>query len=292
MLINLKYYLIFVIVIFLTLGIGILIGLNMNSGEFLESQKTSLVSEIEQEFITLRNQNNYLLSRLNETDCEKNMYYDLSNKLFESYTYKKLTDKNICIIEMDSDWVYTDISELVEKAGAKVTTVITINSYDFDQADIQEFTNSDLGINNIFDKLVLDLCLQLDSQLLNKLDSMNIIDISNIPFYKSEYIIFASGDNAKDQKTIRFIDGMLKAIKNFQVKAVAIEKTDIKNTTMNLFKKQRISTIDNVDEITGNISLIEILAGAKGNFGCKDYADAMMPETLIDLKKLEEEQEN
>jgi hypothetical protein len=50
------------------------------------------------------------------------------------------------------------------------------------------------------------------------------------------------------------------------------------------FKNMDISTIDNIDEISGFISLVYALNGKTGNYGVKPGADTLMP----DLSQVEQ----
>jgi len=61
------------------------------------------------------------------------------------------------------------------------------------------------------------------------------------------------------------------------MKPVGIELSTAANSYMGLYKKQKISTVDNVDSIIGQTSLIQILTGREGNFGIKETADSLMP---------------
>jgi hypothetical protein len=63
--------------------------------------------------------------------------------------------------------------------------------------------------------------------------------------------------------------------------AVAVERSDVDDTTIPFFKDHDVPTVDDVDSNAGRVAMIFALLGASGDFGIKDTADRLLPELLV-----------
>ncbi|NLN41257.1 MAG: copper transporter, partial [Clostridiales bacterium] len=77
--VNMKYYLILLISVFLSLGIGIAVGISLESKDVLEKQHSILVQRLEEEFAVIRSENQQLkeaLTSLEESERENKKNYE------------------------------------------------------------------------------------------------------------------------------------------------------------------------------------------------------------------------
>jgi hypothetical protein len=76
--------------------------------------------------------------------------------------------------------------------------------------------------------------------------------------------------------------GLIKGLQERQFKVIGAERLNIQQTHIPAFKDLNISTVDNVDNRMGKISLVYLLEGARGHYGEKSTADSLAPFVVID----------
>jgi hypothetical protein len=74
-----------------------------------------------------------------------------------------------------------------------------------------------------------------------------------------------------------FEEGLVGGMTTNNVPVVGTESTDSDPSQIGWFKDRNIASVDNVDEIAGRAALVFALAGARGAFGTKDSAEALLP---------------
>ena len=55
--INMKYYIVSIGAIFLALGIGILVGFNLNNNEEMNKQQAAIIEQLDEEFNSIQEEN-------------------------------------------------------------------------------------------------------------------------------------------------------------------------------------------------------------------------------------------
>ena len=65
-----------------------------------------------------------------------------------------------------------------------------------------------------------------------------------------------------------------------KARLVGIETTGTDPSTVGFLRDRNLSTVDNLDQPAGKVSLIYALNGAEGAFGVKDGASRLLPELL------------
>ena len=71
---------------------------------------------------------------------------------------------------------------------------------------------------------------------------------------------------------------IIKKVKQNNIPIIGVEQSIVKYSYIDTYKRQKISTIDNVDTMIGHYSLIEVLQGNYGNFGIKPSANRLIPQ--------------
>jgi hypothetical protein len=64
------------------------------------------------------------------------------------------------------------------------------------------------------------------------------------------------------------------------VTIVGAETTDTDSSSIEFFADRGVSSVDNVDQLSGQVALVYALAGAEGEFGVKETAQALLPDLL------------
>ncbi len=282
--INMKYYIVTISAIFIALGIGVLIGFNLNSDGIFNKQQTQIIEELEGRFANIKGENETLEKQIvHLTKNNENL-----NKYIENtYDYvidNKLLGKNIGIIQTTEDYFYPNVKEFIYKAKGNVVFEILIKDKVVDNIDLN-LLGQELNIP-LKDKqeLVKYICKVIyedkNADLLNKLNEKGLIEIkgSNLNYDKLDALVLEGGSIEKNEERVNIIDSnIIDYFKNNNVNLIGSERTDTQSTYIPFYKQSKISTIDNLDEAMGKISLIMVLEGKIGHFGIKETAEAFMP---------------
>lgn len=80
------------------------------------------------------------------------------------------------------------------------------------------------------------------------------------------------------------IDGMQTALAEFPgvepITIVGAERADADPSSVEFFASRGAASVDNVDQLSGQVALVYTLDGAEGEFGVKETADALLPDLL------------
>jgi hypothetical protein len=83
--------------------------------------------------------------------------------------------------------------------------------------------------------------------------------------------------SAETEASAKFESGVLKGVQAASVPAVGVELTETEPSQIPWYKSQGISSVDDLDQTSGQAALAYALAGAKGAFGVKSTADSLLP---------------
>ena len=216
--INMKYYIVSIGAIFISLGIGILVGYNLNYDQELSKQQASVISDLDNKFDALKVTNDNLEKSLADLSDDYDKAIAFINDNVNNLVVGRLTDKNIGIISTNQDNDYTkEIKEIITTANGNVAFDITLN-------------------NNIFnEKKIEALATKLNLEI-------------------------------KDTKDI---------IENI----VGVQESNTKFSYVDLYFNDKVTTIDNVDEGIGKLSLVMVLQDSSiaGKFGKLEGSDSIIP---------------
>lgn len=74
--------------------------------------------------------------------------------------------------------------------------------------------------------------------------------------------------------------GLAAGVADSGVTAVAVERSDVSESSIRFFAQFDLATVDSVDLVSGRVALVFALLGAEGSFGIKESADTLLPELL------------
>ncbi len=74
--------------------------------------------------------------------------------------------------------------------------------------------------------------------------------------------------------------GITEGLRRSRVRAVAVERTDAEESSVPFFSERDLPTVDNIESVPGQVSMVFALLGANGDFGTKESADRLLPELL------------
>ncbi|WIV10983.1 copper transporter [Proteiniborus sp. MB09-C3] len=285
---NIKYYVLTVVSIFLALAIGIYIGFMFDAQDILMSQKEDIVTQLEERFDYLEEENKTVRDEIAKVTQENEQIKEFNRAIYGDVIKDKLNGVKIAIIETSEDYIYKGIGQILESAGAEVTSITTIkNNFDSNLELLKDAYEKVAGTenldNNNIAKLAVDIVAQEiingeDSRAIEAFKLEGLIDATGKYLIAVDYIVIAGGRKEKDDTRFDVIDKrIIDACKKSNIPIVGVEKENVQFSYIDKYKDNRISSVDNVDTIMGRVALVLAIDGRPGNYGVKPSAESLVP---------------
>lgn len=282
--INFKYFIVSIGAIFLALGVGILIGTSMGSSVDIQEQNAAIVTDIDKQFKQLKEKDDKL------TETNKNLLAKIDNiKDFiadnESLlSDQKLSGKKLALISFNEKANVDSVKNALTNAGASIELDIQIKDEVLNTTNLekintklsQKFTKKEEVISYIANAIKNSS----DTSSLASLEELGLIKVRvNNGAYDTvnAILVFNGSTSSGKTKFPSLIKPILDQIKEDKY-TVAIA-TSGENVGLKEFSKIKVSSIDNIDEAAGRVSLIDLLASSNiiGSFGNSPEGDKLLP---------------
>lgn len=286
--INMKYYIVSIGAIFISLGIGMLVGFNLNYDEEITKQQEAMIGDLNVRFEELKETNHTLEKDLKFLQENYDNSINFINKNVDSIIKDKLIDKNIGILSTNQENNYNEeLKDVLTNAGAEVSFDITLMNNIFNSEKVKElsevlqieFKNSKEVLNYIVTCLKEDLAYDK----LNVLQEIEIIKINYISDSYKNYssVVLAGGNNGElSEKLFNTVDKQLiEILKNENKHIVGVERSDSKFSYSKLYLDSKVSSVDNIETSIGKLSLVMLLEDSNilGKFGVGEDSDSLIP---------------
>ena len=286
--INMKYYIVSIGAIFISLGIGILVGYNLNYDQELSKQQASVISDLDNKFDALKVTNDNLEKSLADLSDDYDRAIAFINDNVNNLVVGRLTDKNIGIISTNQDNDYTkEINEIITTANGNVAFDITLNNNIFNEKKIEELAtklNSEIkDTKDIMAYIEKALSESNASLKLKELEDAEMIKINSLNENYQSYnsVVIVGGNNGKlGKEQYENIDKILiETLKDKDKNIVGVQQSNTKFSYVDLYFNDKVTTIDNVDEGIGKLSLVMVLQDSSiaGKFGKLEGSDSIIP---------------
>jgi len=301
--INIKYYVISIAAIFISLGIGIFIGFNMNGQDLYLEQQKALIDSLENRFSEFKKENEDLQQKIQMVSAENDKQNTFIEGIFKETISNKLLEFNVAIIETTDDYFFDDVYNVLKLSGANVPIRIqyTDKLFTITQEELEE-ANELLQIEmETAEDFVYLVNNEITNFLLNKeitetfnflIDQQYIhhnIDYSTVEELYVENIIVAGGSNENIENKVEKLDvNLINKLDNLGFRMIGVERLDVEQSFIEDLKQLNISTVDNINSKIGQTSLVYILRGAKGHYGEKSTADSLIPFVSIEQVRSDE----
>lgn len=275
---DIRAYIATLIAVFLSLGIGILLGtVIIDKGSIAKQQKV-LLDSIRTDIKGALEDNRSLKSELKRKE-------NFEKEIFPVVTQNKLNGKNVVVLSsFDCDTqILKSVSSALQSAGGQLTSITITEDALKGSSEIREnmrtitSSSKEKNWNEYFSKsLSQAIALPQTPPSLEQLKKVGAITL--VPEPKS---IVASAIVVLSEKDSDNLDELYKPIvdnlKQYGLSVVVAQASYMEESFVERFKNAGISTVDNADQISGSVSLIYSVNGADGNYGTKNSADSYMP---------------
>ena len=285
--INMKYYVVSIGAIFIALGIGMLVGFNLNYDQELSKQQATIIEDLDKKFENLKTKNDELETALDSSEKNNTQLVEYINSNYEKIIKGELQDKNIGVITTSNDYDYSEqVQKTIKDATGNILFDIVLNDDITNQTKLKEASDAlNINFKNSEDvsNYVVDCLKDLNSKTnLEELEKLGIIKINSISDNYSNYdeVVIATGSSKENKEKVKLVDKtIIEKFKQENKYIVAVQKSDVKTSYMEDYKESKIVTIDNVEEGLGKLSLVTVLKdkAPKGNFGRLEGVDGIIP---------------
>lgn len=297
---DMRAYVASLIAVFLALAIGILLGTVIQDKRPMGDQIESQIDNLQSEFSVVREENKALSHEVEQDKA-------FASKVLPVLTSEKLAGRQVVIVGTGrvSRQLMRSVSDTLEKAGAEVAGM-DITRYAVDE-ELRKgivgylpkgeagapdgnlgssspevgtdgstpdaiITSKDLPV------MVARAILTPDSPpALSDLGQLGVVRL-NGPVVKNPTAVVLLTDPSRDDRIMEeFLIPFAKELVDAKVITVAGESGASQKSLTAAFGAAGVSTVDNVDEIVGQISLIYAVGGEKGSFGKKKGAEDIVP---------------
>ncbi len=285
--INMKYYIVTICAIFIALGVGMLVGFNLNYDQALSKQQSEVLESFNTEFEELKDKNTNLQSEIEVLDGNIELMKSYVNKNIDVLVAEKLTDKSTGIILTRENNDYSEeIEQLISNANGSIAFNIVVkdDKYNTERLDSlskelnQTFSTSQDVVNYIVERL--NDTNGYDE--LYKLDRLGAIKINNIDEDKfGEYDSVVLIGEVTEQDAQKQFDEkekiIIQSLKEKNKYLVAVSKSGSNDELLKLYSQNNISTVDDIESI-GRVSLTTLLQNQNivGSYGTSDLAKELI----------------
>jgi len=273
--INVRYYVILLIGIFLSLGLGIMMGITLESNDLLENQRELIADQIEQEILKLKLETDRLKSEkdvLKEQKAQADMF---SNLLLASFAEDRLNGLRVSLVNLGTEYGYSEVKTFLSVAGGLLGADISVcdSIHTIDMQNIKETylrDNHDESIDRIklYEVMVRDLLEAISNNIFTPffahLNEMGIVNGSwNTEHGGSDVLII--GGNGANLNTESVQPGVLlstliiEAALDAGMNVVVIESLQSESANLDEYNRLGVTTVSDVDTVYGRLALLSLL---------------------------------
>ncbi|PKM80090.1 MAG: hypothetical protein CVU89_15130 [Firmicutes bacterium HGW-Firmicutes-14] len=291
MIIDFKYHIASLIAVFLALGIGILIGsavLGNDVNDAIVQQQKQMVDNLKKDFDLIRQENKVAQEEITTYKAALNVGKQLDEQLLPLVTDGKLAGKQIAIIETSNYGFHEDWIDTLKDAGAEITSITSVlEGFNLKDEDARKDIATKLMLD---DKSEESVSREIAREMAEAVISAQ--NMENLQFFEQMGFIKMAGDYGVPVNAVVVVGGsredlgqrcdnfdlpMMNYFLSQNIPVYGVETSDVDYSYMKNYQKLKVSTVDNVDMIPGQISLVMAVYGKPGNYGIKPTARQLLP---------------
>lgn len=281
--INFKYFIVSIGSIFIALGLGILIGSSLSTNEAIQKQNSDLIKDIDTKFSELQEVNDGLIDENKSLNKNMDILKGNIEKLSSGTKTSTLSDKKIGIISFDEENTSELTKSAIEGASGTVSFYITIKPSITEKDSVKKINekfNMKFTKSNDIVPFVIEAIKSsnVDNKLTQLQESGYVkINSNNATFENTSSLVINNTYNMKNKNYIGFESNFIDGIKSSKHILLA-QVTDSPKDLFELYSKSKVTTLSNVDEKLGQLSLATLLnTKADGNYGKASTNYVYMP---------------
>ncbi|RJQ41314.1 MAG: copper transporter [Nitrospiraceae bacterium] len=291
MIIDFKYHVASLIAVFFALGIGILVGsavLGNNVNDVILQQQKQLVDNLKRDFDQMRKENKAAQDEIADYQATLNISKQFEKQVLPIFTEGKLNDKKIAVIETSNYGFHEDWINTLKSAGAEIISITTVlEGFNFKNDEVRKSLSTKLMLNETTEPAVLR---EVAKEIAEGVISAQ--NIENLHYFEQLGLIKTSGNYGGPVNAVIFVGGsredvgehvsnfdlpMMSYFLSKNIPVFGVETSDVDYSYMKHYQKLKVSTVDNIEMTSGQLSLVMAISGKPGNYGIKTTARQLLP---------------
>ncbi|HCS72676.1 MAG TPA: hypothetical protein DIW17_02210 [Clostridiales bacterium] len=288
--INIKYFVFLLIGIFLSLGLGIMIGITLENQNIIENQQTQLIHQIEDHFVSLQSETSQLKLELAGLNDQTTQLQDLSSMLFKEVIQNKLSDFNVGVISFSQENSMTELVDFLQLTGVSIQCAVSLlpDSTIAGDTAVHTMQQPDELVTTIIQELVYSMNYAELTPLVQEAEDFLIHSYTRQYLFPVDIIILLGQGTA----TLSYDNILVNKVKEAGITVVAVETGQVETSCISNYKNWGISTVDHVESIYGRLALASVISGHTGNFGFGEEALDLLPSPLFYEIEIVQDQDN
>lgn len=259
---DLRYHITSLIAVFLALGVGILVGIIMVDDQALVNEQKHLIDRLENDFHTLREQNNTVRLEIAEYKETLELWERFSQTALLPMIQGRLADRRLALVQTNRQGFPEGLVENLEAAGAEI--VYSVNIAETPALSLRGGPDKRSTVSEEIMKMV-DRFLAMGETEYN----VKAIDA----------VILIGG---ADSQQAFFADELdVPLIARFRELGLTVAAAEVSGTPYSYipyYRKHADIIIDHINTVPGQVALIWALAGVPGYYGTGTDALGLLPE--------------
>ncbi|WP_418792393.1 copper transporter [Phosphitispora sp. TUW77] len=291
MIIDFKYHIASLVAVFLALGIGILVGssfLGENVNDAIIQQQKQMVNNLNRDFEQMRLDNKVAQEEIEACQSALNISKQYEEQVLPVLLSGKLEGKQIAVIETNNYDFHDKWLSILEMTGANVVSVTTVlEGFDLSKEETKTSIRTKLMLKDDSEAAVSkELAREISEGVISAQN------LENLHYFEQLELIQNSGEYGVPIDAVIFVGGsqedfgnrctnfdltMMNCFLERNIPVFGVETSDVAYSYMKEYQKLKVSTVDNIDMVPGQMSLVMAVYGKPGNYGIKTTARQLIP---------------
>jgi hypothetical protein len=284
--IDVRTHLISLVAVFLALGIGILIGVDLVGGQGLTGSEKALVARLEQDFDRLRTQNQSLQAQLGQQARLLAVEDEFDSQVMAALVSGRLAGLRVAVVITQPGYQDAGLLAVLRQAGAALGPVLTLAAPSALDPPTWQAVEGTLGTKDVptaYNRLAA-LTVQALAQ-----GRAPAADVLRLPVWQVSgavgrpvqgVVVVCGGTAASDPTLDDFTLPLVSDLVRAGVTVVGGETSNVPYSRIPDLEALGITTVDDLDLAPGLVSAVYGLAGVAGNYGIKPTSSTLMPSTV------------
>ena len=288
MIIDMKYHIASLVAVFLALAMGILIGTTVLGNDAIIRQLEARADSLAKDLGALSQENKDLKAKNAGAEKSTRDYQEFGQSVLPQLVYNQMVGKQVALVETGNYGFNQDIVKTLQLAGAEIqSTTSILEGFDLsDQAQKQQIINflnlKESKTNHVMESLAQQVAQGIvvgdNLATLNYLEQQKLVKKSGEYGVPVNTVIIIGGSKDENSTLVRVVD--IPMIKYFLEKGMmvsGVEHRDVPKSYIKEYQQFKMTTIDNVDTVPGQVALTWAMRGKPGHYGVKDTAKRLLP---------------
>lgn len=280
-----RYHALSLAAVLLALAVGLLLGVAIGDSNLVSSAKSGIVAQLRRDVGSAQQESSQLRGQLTTRST-------FESDLFPIAVSGRLAGRSIGLIFLGSasDQIDGLVRDALPAAGGRLASVAAVR----EPLDLNGLANGAAGTKYALlvddPTLLKQFGMRIGVQLVNGgvlagkvrgplLSSFNgqlgrvdgVVLVHNEP---------ANMSPAQAQEVSQFESGLTAGLTAVKVPVVGVELSSTNPSQVPWFKAQNLTSVDDLDDLSGQAALIFALDGARGSYGTKPTAESLLPNAV------------